>query len=245
MKLLPLSKRRSLKPPLNNMQAVILAAGKGTRLKPITETLPKPLVEICEKPLLKWIFEALPEEIDEYIVIVGYLSEQITERFGNTWNGKPIRYIVQDPLTGTGGGVHLAKEFLKGRFLVVNGDDLYEKKDLEALMKNELALLTYKSDKPVPAAALTNIEGNFIGLLEDNSEETGRRRVCGAYVLDERFFDYPLVEIWVAKYREWGLPQTLVEMAGDHKIKLVEASFWQPVGTHEELETAQERCSEQ
>ncbi len=109
------------------MQAVLLAAGKGTRLRPLTRTTPKALIDICGKPLLQHILEALPDAVQEIFIIVGYLRGQVMERFGGTWDGKPIRYIVQDPLTGTGPAVHLAKDRLRGKFLVVNGDDIYSR----------------------------------------------------------------------------------------------------------------------
>ncbi len=65
------------------MQCVILAAGKGTRLRPLTDNTPKPLVPVAGKPLIDHTIDALPSAIDELILVVGYLGDQLRAHFGN------------------------------------------------------------------------------------------------------------------------------------------------------------------
>ena len=72
------------------MQAVILAAGVGKRLKPLTDDLPKPMVRVNGRPILEYTLSILPKEIDEVILIVGYLKEKIIEYFGDSFKGVPI-----------------------------------------------------------------------------------------------------------------------------------------------------------
>jgi len=67
------------------MQCVIICAGKGTRMRPLTEHTPKPLLEVCGKPILQHVVEALPEEIDELVLVVGYLQEQIRSYCGDEY----------------------------------------------------------------------------------------------------------------------------------------------------------------
>lgn len=217
------------------MQAVILAAGKGTRLLPLTEHTPKGLVDIGGKPLLLAIFEALPQEIDEIVVIVGHLGGQIKKKFGASWNGRKIRYVTQDPLDGTGTALHAARKFLHDRFLVVNGDDLYALVDLERLIAHPVAILTQTTKDRVAHGVLVDEHKHFLGLESDPPPKQRHVRVCGAYVLDERFFAYPLAAISVHGSTEFSLPHTLVEMAKDIPVKTEEATFWQPVGTPAEL----------
>jgi NDP-sugar pyrophosphorylase family protein len=223
------------------VQAVILAAGKGTRLRPFTDTIPKPLIDMCGKPLLEHVFESVPNGVTELIVVIGYLREQIVARFGDAWNGVPIRWVVQEPLDGTAGALCVCEPFLKNGFLVLNGDDLYEKTDLEELTQSPLAILTQDTEKSLYASAIIDRGGYFRGLASGQIEERSVR-VCGAYMLDRRFFDYPLAEIKIREQVEFGLPQTLAAMAFDHDIEAVSAHSWIPVGTPEELETARRAC---
>ncbi len=144
------------------MQAVILAAGYGLRLRPFTETAPKGLVPVLGKPLLEWTLESIPESIDEIIIVTGWLGEQIKNRFGNTYKGKAIRYFEQSPINGTGSALHFAKSVLHDKFLVVNGDDIYGEQDLETLSKAEgWSMLATKTAKPIAGSlVLDSIDNN-------------------------------------------------------------------------------------
>ena len=215
------------------MQAVILAAGKGTRLRPLTDRIPKALVDIKGVPLIGRILAALPRDITEIIIVVGHLAEQIRAHVGPSWNGIPVRYLVQDPLDGTGTAIHLAKGLLHGSFLVVNGDDLYDQADLARLCSHPLAILLHQTNGPVSPSALVDARGHFMGLESRPPQGEHHRRVCGAYVLDERFFRYPLAEIPVRDHVEFSLPHTLVNMAKYLPVRPEIARFWQPVGTPE------------
>lgn len=220
------------------MQAVILAAGRGLRLRPLTETCPKALVDIGGKPLLERLFETLPEEIHEIIIVVGYLREQIEERFGHEWNGRPVKYVVQDPLDGTGSALTACRERLHDRFLVINGDDLYRNGDLSRLIGHPLGILASTTEEPVAASVLCDTQNRFEGLESNPPEGEEHLRVCGAYVLDERFFHYPLATIQVHDKTEYSLPHTLITMSRDCDIFVERAKAWLPVGTPEELEKA-------
>ncbi len=224
------------------MHAVILAAGKGTRLRPLTDHMPKALVDICGKPLLQRILEALPEEIHEITIVVGYLKEQIMAYFGYAWNGRAIHYIIQDPLDGTGTAVALAKDYVEGSFLVVNGDDLYAKEDLSHLLAHPFAILLQETAEPVAYAALVSADGHFLGFESNPPASKRHHRVCGAYVLDERFFKYPLVKIPVRGHTEFSLPHTLVEVAKDCPIRVEKALYWRPVGTPDEWKRIKSDC---
>ncbi|MFA4845861.1 MAG: nucleotidyltransferase family protein [Patescibacteria group bacterium] len=213
------------------MQAVILAAGKGARLRPITHKTPKPLIDICGKPLIEHVLAALPDSVDEIFIVMNHLREDLIAHLGVAWRGTPIRYVIQEPLSGTAGALYLLREDLHDSFLVVNGDDLYRKTDLERLAINDLAILFFPTDHDLKAAAQI-MNGHFTGL------GSGRNAVCGAYVLDHSFFDVAPVEIQVSEFTEYGLPQTLAVLSKTKHIAGVQAHFWMPVGTAQELETA-------
>src|SRR3989344_5790276 len=114
------------------MRAVILAAGEGLRMRPLTETKPKPMVEILGKPLLHHIFNALPDEVSEVILVTGYLEDKIKEYFGENFSGKKIKYVHQPKKLGTAQALWLARSLLAAeRFLMLYADDLQSKADIQ------------------------------------------------------------------------------------------------------------------
>ena len=113
------------------MQAVLLAAGQGEKLRPITYDVPKPMIRIAGKNLIEHNIDQLPNEIDELIIVVGHLAPQIINHFGNEYKGKKITYVKQKKLLGTGHALSICKQHLKDRFLVMMSDDIYDRKDIE------------------------------------------------------------------------------------------------------------------
>jgi len=107
------------------MQAVILAGGLGTRLRPITEKVPKCMVPIGDKPFLFYLLDLLKHRgVDDVIICSGYLGEQIEYYFGTGKDiGLNLRYSREkDVLLGTGGALKQAQKLVNSHFLVINGD---------------------------------------------------------------------------------------------------------------------------
>lgn len=215
------------------MQAVILAAGKGLRLRPFTEKHPKPLISIGDKPLLEHTLASLPTSIDKVLIVVGYLGEQIVEHFGSYWNSRQIHYVKQTELLGTGDALHRAKHLLVSPFLVVNGDDLYTKADLEKLITQPNSMLVWPSQKTSNYGIVKGETENFEGFSDQSSLIN-----CGAYFLTNEFFEEKLVSVPVPNGVEYSLPHTLAEFAKKTPVRLVEATRWLPVGTPEQLQFA-------
>lgn len=221
------------------MQAVILAAGKGTRMRPLTYDIPKGMLPLKGKPILEYIFSSLPEEVDEVIIVVNYLGQYIQEYFGTEYKGRKIHYILQEVLNGTGGAVHSCKHLLKDKFLVLMGDDLYLKDDIERMVENGLSVLAYEIENPKRFGVLKmDEEGNLVDIVENKSEMKGKHLInTGTYMLNKKFFDYDLVPI---SETEFGLPQTMMKMAKDYPVKIVKATEWFPIGFPEDLPKAEE-----
>lgn len=221
------------------MQAVILAAGLGLRLRPFTEQHPKGLVPIAGRPLLLWTLATLPESISEILIVTGWLGEQIQAALGTSHGGKSIRYVKQTPLDGTGSALHHARTLLRDKFLVVNGDDVYAKADLTKLAASSgWAMLAGSTTRPLAGALLVDSSGAITGLAHDPSDHE-KWINCGAYVTDPTFFSLPLVGIPVRDKTEYSLPHTLIQDPVAHPVGLVRASQWLPVGTPEELAKAE------
>jgi UDP-N-acetylglucosamine diphosphorylase / glucose-1-phosphate thymidylyltransferase / UDP-N-acetylgalactosamine diphosphorylase / glucosamine-1-phosphate N-acetyltransferase / galactosamine-1-phosphate N-acetyltransferase len=215
------------------MQAVILAAGKGLRLRPFTEHHPKPLIPIADKALIEYTLETLPDQITEIIIVVGYLAEQIKDHLGDSWNGKPIKYVVQEKLQGTGDALLQAKDVVEQNFLVVNGDDLYAKKDLTALLQYPMSILAWQSSVPYQFGLKVDDNHKLLGF-----DPKSTLMNCGAYHLTKEFFNTPLAEITVRDKTEYSLPHTLVGIAEHEDVFVVPATHWFPVGTPAQLDFA-------
>src|SRR3989344_7669374 len=112
------------------MQAVILAAGRGKRMNHLTSGTPKPLIRVAGKNLIEHKLDILPSEIDEVIIVVGYLGDQIEDDFGDFYGDKKIIYVDQGDLNGTAGALWQAKPLLGERFIVMMGDDIYGRDEI-------------------------------------------------------------------------------------------------------------------
>lgn len=219
------------------MQAVILAAGKGTRLKPLTDTIPKPLIKIGGKNLLQYKLEALPSGVSEVILVVGHWGDKIKDFFGEKYRGINIKYVSQERATGTGGAVHECRDLIRGRFLVMMGDDIYSSSDIEKCLRYDWSMLVYSTEAPfVGGRVVVDSEGDLVD-VEEGEHHQGGLLNTGMFAMDRGFFDYDPVPI--PGKQEYGLPQTLARIAKDKNVKINRTDQWLKVNDHRDLEEAE------
>jgi bifunctional UDP-N-acetylglucosamine pyrophosphorylase/glucosamine-1-phosphate N-acetyltransferase len=228
---------------IRRMQAVILAAGKGTRMGELTESIPKPMLLALGKPLLAWKIDAMPEEIDEVVLLIGYLGEKIREFFGTSYAGKKITYIETTELNGTAGGLFQMKDSLGERFLVMMGDDIYASADMSRMIKHEWALLAKRAIHGETAdRILLDGEGRLSGFMKGTeylaTYGEGGLINTGMYMLNKKIFDFPLVKLQTKE--EYGLPQTILGSIKEIDLAILETDFWVQISNKEDLETAAE-----
>ncbi len=230
------------------MQLVILAAGEGKRMYPITKDIPKPMVPLLGKPKLKYTLSNLPGIIDEVILVVNYLEKQIRDFFGDEYTGRKITYVRQEKLDGTGGAIHACKDFLEGRFLVMMGDDIYAPEDVVKMVQYDLAILVYETKKVGRfGRVMENEDENFVGIFENRNfsleDNNGEKVLVNAamYSLNQEFFKHELVAV---SDSEFGLPQTLAKMANKYEIKVVKTEKWFPMGKASDVQVAEEKLKE-
>jgi glucose-1-phosphate thymidylyltransferase len=109
------------------MKAVVLAAGEGTRLRPLTEDKPKGMVEVDGKPILTHCFEQLTGlGADELVVVVGYLKERIIEHYGDEFEGVPITYTHQREQNGLAHALLSVEEHIDDDFMLMLGDNIFQ-----------------------------------------------------------------------------------------------------------------------
>jgi glucose-1-phosphate thymidylyltransferase len=109
------------------MEAVVLAAGEGTRLRPLTEDKPKGMVEVNGKPILTHCFEQVAElGADELVVVVGYLKQNIIEHYGDEFEGIPITYAHQREQKGLAHALLTVEEYIDDDFMLMLGDNIFQ-----------------------------------------------------------------------------------------------------------------------
>ena len=222
------------------MQAVILAAGFGKRLRPITYHVPKPMIRIAGKNLIEHNLDILPDEIDELIIVVNYLKEQIINHFGSNYKGRKIKYVRQKDMLGTGHALSICKEYLRNRFLVMMGDDIYSRVDIERSIKHEQCILAQAvSGKFIGGRIKLDSNGNLDDIVEGVHNKSKSLSNVGLYVATKKFFEYDLVRIPGRK--EYGLPQTLVKLAQDNPINIEKVENWIQISDLEGLKRAEKR----
>ncbi len=221
------------------MQCVIICAGKGTRMRPLTEHAPKPLIEVCGKPLLQHVVEALPKEIDELILVVGYLQEQIRSQCGDLYFGKKVRYVEQENFSGgTGDALLCAKELLNGRFMLMYADDIHGTEALKQAVTYEHAILAATSDHPEDfGVLLQNEDGTLQGIIEKPADPPSNFVNIGGFVLDTHIFEYE-VEVSTDS-GELYVTDMFTQYAQDYSVQIVTQDVWIPVGKPEDIEKAE------
>ncbi|MBI2047829.1 MAG: NTP transferase domain-containing protein [Parcubacteria group bacterium] len=218
------------------MQAVILAAGKGTRLRPLTDRVPKALVKVAGTPIVEHTLKCLPKEIQEIILVTGYQGESIKNYFGASYNECPIRYIENVAPKGTGYALASARSHILDSFLLLNGDDIYGKKDLSVLVSGGPAILATESDTP-ERFGVCHVEGDrLLGIIEKPKNPPSNLVNIGAYFLNKEIFTVPVKKL---SNGEWNLAEQVGDFASRRRVSVHRASLWYPVNTLEELQKAE------
>ncbi|MFA6463943.1 MAG: nucleotidyltransferase family protein [Candidatus Paceibacterota bacterium] len=221
------------------MKAIILAAGKGTRMGDLSVLTPKPMLKVLGKTLLEHKLDSLPSSIDEVILVVGHLKNKITDTIGEFYKGRRIIYVVQDELLGTAHSLFLCKEILKDekKFLVMMGDDIYSKEDMEECLKYEWSILMREVDSlKGKAKVIFDEEGHIKNILEKYTVDEKGFVCAGMYTMTPKIFDYEMVKI---TDKEYGLPQTILSAKNDFNIKAIQARFWLQITAPEDLKIAE------
>ena len=184
------------------MKAVVLAAGLGTRMRPLTFTKPKFLLPVAGKPALDHVISLLRNaKISEVGMVVGYGKEQIMERYGDGSEiGVKLEYIHQRELLGTANAVAVAKDFVAGEdFLVMNGDTLVDQESLNLLLKLQMekssdpafggCLATIEVEEP-ERFGIVFLEGDRVTeIVEKPKEIESKLANAGVYAFDPVIFD--------------------------------------------------------
>ena len=221
--------------------ALILAAGKGTRMWPLTENIPKPLLPICGLPIIERQIQELKKVgVKKLYILIGYQMKELSDYLGEAKNGIRIQYIVQEEQKGTGHAVNQAKNIIKGNFYCINGDLIVDSKNLERLKEKENNL----------TMMVTNVkDGSNFGVIESNNGRlisinekgiSGKSTInAGVFLFNEKIFD-AINNIEKSIRGEYELTDALQYISNDIHI-LEYQGFWKDIGAPWDLITANEK----
>jgi NDP-sugar pyrophosphorylase family protein len=220
-------------------QAVILCGGKGSRLSPLTDEIPKVLVRINGFSLLEHKLKILKGLVDEVILVLGHKGEMIREKFGNNYGGIRILYCFQEELLGSGHAVMQAKDLLNDNFIVLNGDDFYSREDIESLLSERFGILGFRVEDPSFFGVLDVVDGNLVSIEEKPEKPKSDLVNIGAYAFDVSIFEKKLEKSGRGEYEIVDYLNYLVDKGED--VRVLSTSFWVPVNDFDQLELARLR----
>jgi NDP-sugar pyrophosphorylase family protein len=223
------------------MKAILLAGGKGTRLRPLTIHTPKPIVPIFDRPFLHYQLDLLKQvpEIDEVILSLNYQPRRIEEIFGDGSDlGIGIKYVVEPAPLGTGGAIRYAGETLRESVVVFNGDVLTEV-DLKAVIAlhrerraKATIVLTPVENPSAYGLVETDAHGNVRQFLEKpNADEITCDTInAGIYILEPETFDR------IPKDTPWSIERSFFpSLIERHEtfVAYTDRGYWIDIGTPE------------
>ncbi len=226
------------------MDAIILAAGRGMRLRPLTDATPKPLIPIAGRGTLLRLLDVLPKAVSRVVIVIGYLGEQIRQEIGDVSHDRPVEYVIQEVLDGTGGALRWARPSIHSeRFLVLMGDDLYVARDLEQVTEYERGMLIKTAKLPKDGMDIWQMrQGKIVGMRTGQVGHKGSMN-AGAYVLGHEWFETSPTST-PGKTDEWSIPHAIPQLLKRVSFQAVETSFWQMCGTFEEIATTEQLLRE-
>jgi bifunctional UDP-N-acetylglucosamine pyrophosphorylase/glucosamine-1-phosphate N-acetyltransferase len=214
------------------VKAILLAAGEGQRLQPLTSTRPKHLITLTGKPILQFCLDAVKTaDITEVVIITHYMGDKIKECFGDgTSQGLKISYVEQENLLGTGNAAMLAEQFVDGSFVLVYGDLLFAQDAIKQVVdvynkfKPEAVMAAVAVDKPENYGIIELTDGKKLKRIieKPKPEEAPSNLVnAGIYVFSKEIFK-KLYTIKKSTRDEWELTDALTMLASDGKTVLIE-----------------------
>ena len=200
------------------MQAIILAAGEGVRVRPLTRSRPKAMIPVANRPIIEYVIDALTKNgIRDIIVVVGYRKEQVT-RFLNGLE-VPIDVVVQEKQLGTAHALQCAESKIDGNFLVLPGDNYIDPQSIARIRDIPNAILVKEHPNPSNFGVVLLNKGLVTDIVEKPEHSPSFMVSTGIYSLKKNFFSWS---------RGNDITDTIPAMiAAGEQIRAVPADDWQ------------------
>jgi len=229
------------------MQALVLAAGQGVRMGPLTENRPKPMLPVAGRPFLEHTLVALRDAgIGDVTILTGYHGATIKDRFGNgSGLGIRIRYIVQPQRLGTAHAVGMAKGAIEGPFLCLNGDVIVTRNLVEGIIDDFKAhgsdIMTLVEVQDASRFGLVETDGGRVKRIVEKPGHGTRGTINGGiYLFKPRIFD-AIEQTPLSSRGEYEITRSIeILMDSDEVRAYVPAERWVDIGAPWDLLTANE-----
>ena len=234
------------------MQVVILAAGKGKRLRPITDKIPKPLVRVCDKELLWYIVNNFVSfGLNDFIVVISAdkFGEMIKSFLLSNFSSIKFRFAIQKEQLGTAHSLLMAEKFVSKDFVVVYGDLFFHRDVLEKLfssISNEHLLVSVRVDNPKSYGCLETKNNRLIRIHEKSNNPPSNLINAGIYYFSNKRIFEMIKRIDLSERGEYELTDAVNLLARRDSIRIIEVERdkWIDVGTIERLRVVEKMCKE-
>jgi len=219
------------------MKAVVLAAGKGERLRPLTDDRPKVMLKVANRAIIEYVLENLDPFVDEFIVVVRYEKKKLMAALGDEFNGKPITYVEQLPGDGTAKAIESAGKLIGDEeFIVANGDIYFEidgVKELVSTFRRERAdaALLVKEFDDLSHFGKIEVKENLVTAVREKPGRVSGYANLGVYIFKPGVFDF-IGKTPLSERGEYEITDTLNLMldAGRRVTYAVYSGYWNDVG---------------
>ena len=197
---------------------------------PLTETRPKPLLKIANKTILEYNLDALSNIVSEVFLVVGCKKEMIMDYFGLKYKNLKITYVIQKDPLGTGNAVLQAENFVKGNFIVMNGDDIYSREDIKKCVK-QYSVLGQKVQTPERFGVLVSKKpfGILDKIVEKPQSFVSDIANTALYFVNDSIFDL-LKKTKKSARNEYEFVDAVTEFSKTNKLKIVLTDKWLSIG---------------
>ena len=232
------------------MKGVILAAGKGLRLRPLTDNLPKALVEVCKKPLLEHSIEKLTAAgITEICIVVGHLAKKIEASIGDGSRlGANVSYVTQVEQKGLAHAINFTKDFVgDDSFIVILADNLFES-PLSTLITQhkesgaEVSIVLTEVDNPTQlGVADLDEDGGVRRLVEKPEIPPSNLAITGIYIFKSPFIFEKIKNLQPSGRGEYEITDAIqAVLESEKKVKgIILQGWWKDTGNFEDLKEAE------
>lgn len=208
---------------MHTRTAVVLAAGEGTRLRPLTQNRPKPMLPAANRPILEHVLDALVDAgIERIVLVVGYRRERVQSYVGPSYRDVPVEYVVQDKQLGSGHALLQAADTVSEPLLVVNGDRLIESAAVE-----EVGTAFAECERPAAMAVIeresvsrygvVSLDGDEVTELVEKPNSEGHGMInAGIYAFEETIFDE--IEATSRRSGELALTDTIGALVDQREV---------------------------
>ena len=216
------------------MKAVILAAGEGTRMRPLTATRPKVMLPVANRPILEHIIKSARDGgITDFVCVIGYRSDVILDYFGDGSHlGIHIDYVEQKQQLGTAHAIGTIQDLVDDRFIVMNGDALVKSSDVRSLMKHreDVVMAVKEIEDPGKYGVVKTSGGRIVEIIEKPERVTSNLVNAGMYLFSDSIFE-SIGKTGRSKRGEYEITDSIMRLASDNvSIGYMMLDMWIDIG---------------